>query len=53
MGTYFAPNAGKFGNASVAFLNWVFKGDMKAKAMFFDKDSQLVKDNWNISMRNW
>jgi hypothetical protein len=53
IGTYYAPNAGKFGNATVAFLNWRFKDDMKAKALFFDADSQLKKDNWNISAKNW
>jgi hypothetical protein len=52
-GTFGAPNAGKFGVASVAFLNWVFKDDAKAKALFFDKDSLLLKDKWNITARNW
>jgi hypothetical protein len=53
IGTYYAPNAGKFGNASVAVLDWILKGDQKAKALFFDKDSQLIKDKWNITTRNW
>jgi hypothetical protein len=46
-------HAGKFGNATVNLLNWVFKDDKKAKALFFDADSQLKKDNWNITARNW
>jgi hypothetical protein len=52
IGTMFAPNAGKDGVAVLAILNTFFKNDAAAKALFLDKDSKLIKDNWNITTRN-
>ena len=49
----FAPNAGKEGTVVVALLDAFFKGDVKAKAMFFEKDSKLFKAGFNITTRNW
>jgi len=53
IGTMFAPNAGKEGVAVIALLDAFFKGDTKAKAMFFDKDSKLFKAGFNITTKNW
>jgi hypothetical protein len=49
----YAKNAGKSGVAIVAWMNAIFKDNSTAKAMFFDKNSRLFKDNWNITTRNW
>jgi hypothetical protein len=49
----FGKNAGKEGVAIVALLDAFFKGDAKAKALFTEKDSALVKAGFNISTRNW
>jgi hypothetical protein len=53
IGTMFAPNAGKEGVVVVSLLDAFFKGDSKAKALFFEKDSKLFKGGFNISTRNW
>jgi hypothetical protein len=55
MGTYAAPNAGKFGRAGVAFLEWQFRGNNEAKDMFLNPAavSSFVKDNWNVTSKNW
>jgi hypothetical protein len=55
MGTYAAPNAGKFGRAGVAFLEWQFRGNEEAKEMFLNpaSDSSFVKDNWNVTSKSF
>jgi hypothetical protein len=55
MGTYGSTGGGKFGKAAVAFFEWQFRGDEKAKAKFTDPNSEgsLVKDNWNVTMKNF
>jgi hypothetical protein len=53
IGTMFAPNAGKEGVVVVSLLDAFLKGDAKAKALFFDKDSKLFKAGFNITSRNW
>jgi len=55
MGTYGSTGGGKFGKAAVAFLEWQFRGDQKAKLKFTDPNSEgsLVKDNWNVTMKNF
>ncbi|KAE9994573.1 hypothetical protein EG327_008086 [Venturia inaequalis] len=55
MGTYGATGGGKFGKAAVAFFEWQFRGDAKAKAKFTDPASEgsLVKDNWNVTMKGF
>jgi hypothetical protein len=52
-GTYRDVNGGKFGKAAVAYLKWQFKNDQESKKLFFDKDSALVKDGWNVTAKNW
>lgn len=55
MGTYGSTGGGKFGKAAVAFFEWQFRGDAKAKAKFTDPASEgsLVKDNWNVTMKGF
>jgi hypothetical protein len=53
LGTYWDLNGGKFGKAIVEYLKWVFKDDQSSKKLFLDPNSQLVKDGWNISTKNW
>jgi hypothetical protein len=54
-GTYSATNGGKFGKAAVAYLEWQWRGDVKAKAVIMDKSSpgSLVSDNWTVEYKNW
>jgi hypothetical protein len=54
-GTLFGLNGGKFGKATVAFLEWNFRGDAKSKAMILDPKSpeSLVSQNWTVSAKNW
>jgi hypothetical protein len=54
LGTYAAPNAGKFGKAAVAFLDWQFRGNEESKRKFKDPQSEgsFVKDKWNITMKD-
>jgi hypothetical protein len=54
LGTYAAPNAGKFGKAAVAFLDWQFRGKENSKRKFVDplSEGSFVKDNWNITMKD-
>jgi hypothetical protein len=51
MGTYGAPNAGKFGSAAVSYLEWQFRGNQTGKARFLDPNSpnSLVKAKWNVT----
>jgi hypothetical protein len=53
LGTYAAPNSGKFGKAAVAFLDWHFRGNENSKRKFVDplSEGSFVKDNWNITMK--
>ncbi|KAF2423491.1 hypothetical protein EJ08DRAFT_701142 [Tothia fuscella] len=55
MGTYGSTGGGKFGKAAVAFLEWQFRGDARAKAKFTDPASEgsLVKDNWNVTTKGF
>jgi len=50
-GTYGEPKAGKFGKAAVAFFEFGFKGDPKAKALIFD--GGLKSMGWQIEHKNW
>jgi hypothetical protein len=54
LGTFFAKNGGKYGDATGALFDWVFRGDSKAKAMWTDPKSpkSLVSQNWKIVSRN-
>ncbi len=52
LGTYYDKQGGAAGMAAVAYFNWLLKGDMAAKALFFDKNSTLVALGWNIRSRN-
>ncbi|KAE9971716.1 hypothetical protein EG328_005445 [Venturia inaequalis] len=53
MGTYFEPQGGKFGKASVAFWKWQLQGDETSKALFFNKSSSLYADGWQIDTSHW
>jgi hypothetical protein len=55
MGTYSAKDAGKFGKAAVAFLEWQFRGNEAAKKKWLnpDADGSFVKDNWNVTSKNF
>jgi dienelactone hydrolase len=45
--TYFHPGGGEFANVTVAWLDWQFKGDKKASAMFVgDKCGLCTNPNW-------
>jgi hypothetical protein len=54
VGTFVAPNGGKFATAAVAFLNWHFRKNITAKRMFLDADSpgSLVSNKWNVTVKN-
>jgi hypothetical protein len=54
-GTYFAKNGGKFGKATVALLEWQFRGDEKWKAIALDAKApgSLVLDNWKIEYKGF
>ena len=54
-GTYGATNGGKFGKAAVAYFEWQFRNDTKAKAVILDPKSpgSLVSDNWIVEHKNW
>jgi hypothetical protein len=49
----FTDYGGKEGKMMVALLDTFLKKDPKAKAMFFDKDSELVKMGFKIDTKNW
>jgi len=55
MGTYGSTGGGKFGKAAVAYFEWQFRDDPKAKLKFTDPSSEgsLVKDNWIVTMKNY
>jgi hypothetical protein len=55
VGTYFAKNGGKFGKAAVAFFNWQFKDDSKAKAYCTQRSAapSLASEHWNVTFRNF
>ncbi|TLD35046.1 alpha/beta hydrolase [Venturia nashicola] len=53
MGTFFEPQGGKFGKASVAFWKWQLQGDEASKALFFNKSSSLYADGWQIDTSHW
>ncbi|SPO01990.1 uncharacterized protein DNG_04663 [Cephalotrichum gorgonifer] len=54
-GTYAAENGGKFGTAAVAYLQWQFRGDARAKEVCLDPESEgsLVSENWTVESKNW
>lgn len=54
LGTFFAKNGGKYGEASVALFNWVFRGDENGKRKWTDPKSQgsLSSQGWNVTWRN-
>jgi hypothetical protein len=55
LGTYWAANGGKAGKAAVAYLQWQFRDDPKARAICLDPKSpgSLVSDNWAVTYKNW
>jgi len=55
MGTYMSTGGGKFGKAAVAYFEWQFRDDPKAKLKFTDPNSEgsLVKDHWNVTMKGY
>ena len=55
MGTYMTTGGGKFGKAAVAYFEWQFRDDAKAKLKFTDPNSEgsLVKDHWNVTMKGY
>jgi len=54
MGTYMAPNGGKFATAAVAFLEWRFRKNETAQMMFLNSTSpgSLALNKWNVTMKN-
>jgi hypothetical protein len=50
-GTYGEKQAGKFGKAAVAFFEYGFKGDPKAKTAIFDGGLKAL--GWEIQHKNW
>jgi hypothetical protein len=54
VGTFLAPNGGKFSTAAVAFLEWPFRKNETARRMFLDAKSpgSLVADKWNVTVKN-
>jgi hypothetical protein len=50
-GTYGERQAGKFGKAAVAFFEFGFKGDAKAKAAIFD--GGLKRLGFEVEYKNW
>ena len=55
MGTYGTTGGGKFGKAAVAYFEWQFRDDPKAKRMFMEPSSEgsLLKDNWTVNLKNY
>jgi hypothetical protein len=55
MGTYWSDGGGKFGKAAVAFFEWQFRGDEKAKLKFTNPilEGSLVTDKWNMTYKNF
>jgi hypothetical protein len=55
MGTYGATGGGKFGKAAVAYFEWQFRDDSKAKLKFTNPNSEgsLAKDNWTVALKNY
>jgi len=55
MGTYGTTGGGKFGKAAVAYFEWQFRDDPKAKRKFMEPSSEgsLVKDNWTVILKNY
>ena len=53
--TYGDTNGGKFGKAVVAFLEWQFRGDEKAKLQFSDPKSEnsFAKQGWYNITSTW
>jgi hypothetical protein len=49
----FTDYGGKEGKVMVALLDAFLKGDAKAKAQFFEKDSELTKLGFSIATKNW
>lgn len=53
LGTFFAPNGGKTGEAAVAYLEWQFRNDAKAKEYAIGKGPRsLVSQNWQVTFKN-
>jgi hypothetical protein len=53
-GTFRSTHGGKFGKAMLAFLEWQFRNDTTAKLRFdLNSAESLVKDNWNVSAKNF
>jgi hypothetical protein len=55
MGTYGTTGGGKFGKAAVAYFEWQFRGDPKARLRFTDPNAEgsLVKDNWTVTLKSY
>ncbi|KAF2664655.1 hypothetical protein BT63DRAFT_460147 [Microthyrium microscopicum] len=53
LGTFYDHNGGKYAKLMVSYMNWITKGDNRARSLFLNPDSQLVKDGWSITSKNW
>ncbi|KAK0717650.1 hypothetical protein B0T26DRAFT_740940 [Lasiosphaeria miniovina] len=53
--TFAAANGGKAAKAAVAYLDWQYRSDDKAKARLLDPKSpgSLVSENWTVEYKNW
>lgn len=53
--TYIATNGGKFGKATVSYLEWQFRNNATAKAQCLDPKAPggLVADKWTVQSKNW
>jgi hypothetical protein len=53
MGTFFGKHGGKYGTASVALFEWMFRNNATAKAMWTDPQSpgSLISQKWNVTMK--
>jgi hypothetical protein len=52
LGTYFAPNGGKFGRVGVAFFKAVLMDDKESRAKF-GPNGTFVAEKWAIESKNW
>ncbi|KAF2663806.1 alpha/beta-hydrolase [Microthyrium microscopicum] len=52
-GTYGEIQGGLFGKAGVAFFEYVFRNDTKAKSAIFDKSSPLIAGGFEIQTKGW
>jgi hypothetical protein len=55
MGIFFTKQGGKYGKASVALFEWVFRGNQQGKAMWTDPKSpgSMVAEGWNVTHKHF